>query len=248
MNENEQNLHESIRQETKVDTSTPDRFLETLKCSDTLPTLTQPDLERLYESMTQQQIVDYYVILNQFLNEATGQLLIKPDQVVRPKVLFHSSGSGNVEIFEPRAEKKRHPDDPPQIFGSPSEAVCSMFLIPTDDSFVRSGSYDSCKSWTYIIGDFEKFKSLDKGGWIYALPATNFNVSPNEGLGLFEWTSNKNVPVENKKYFPSGLQAMLDYDIKIYVVDKALFKRFNSEEEDHIQLLQTLKPITADKI
>ncbi len=228
-----------------VETSNPESFLKTLGNASQLPKLDTGTIASLREQMSQEQIVEYYTILENFTNEEIGKLEIEPNQIIRPKALFHASQNGEIEEFQPREEKKRSADEPAQVFGSPSETVSSMFLVPADDRFIKSGSYDNGITWTFIIGDYENFKAMDKGGWIYTLPEETFNVDPNKGLGLFEWTSQKSVKPRSKKYFASGLVAMQELGVKVYVVDKETFARFLASE-DQKTLLATLKPMAGE--
>jgi hypothetical protein len=244
MNEFNKDRQETIRAKD-IDTSSPEGFLRTLAEVSQLPRLEADTIARLREQMSQEQIVEYYTLLGNFYDERTGKLEIDPAQIMRPKALFHASQNNEIEEFEPREEKKRSADEPAQVFGTPSEAVSSMFLVPADDRFTKSGSYDNGKTWTFIIGDWENFKALDKGGWIYTLPEETFGVDPNTGLELFEWTSQVAVKPKTKKYFSSGLAAMQEYGVKVYVVDKDTFARFRSNEDDK-KILETLKPLSLD--
>jgi len=224
----------------QIDTSSPENFINSLSAMSQMPKIPHEDILRLHELMSQEQILAYYTALDQF-RDAKDRLEIDPKDIIRPKVLFHASQNGNIQKFEPREEKKRHPDDPPQVFGSPSEVVSSMFIVPADDSFTISGSYDGGKTWVYIIGDLEGFKTRDNDGYLYTLPQEKFEVDPNQGLRLFEWTSQETVTPKSKEHFDSGLELMKAKGVKVYVVDMITFKRFATE--DHITLLNELSPI-----
>ena len=227
--------------EQVIATSSPENFLRTMGKMERIPDLNAADAERLREEMSQQQIVEYYTFLENLRHPGTGLLDLHSHSLIRPKILFHASQKGQIKEFEPREEKKRSADEPAQIFSSPSETVSSMFLVPTNNEFIKSGSYDHGETWVYIIGDWENFKTMDKGGYIYTLPTETFGVDPNKGLGLFEWTSQQNVKPTAKKYFSSGLAAMREYGVKIYVVNQEIFSRFKLEEND-IKILEALKP------
>jgi hypothetical protein len=234
--------HYHLRENT-IDTSNPENFLRALAGASYLPALESNAAANLREQMSQEQIVAYYTLLESFKDPETGDLNLEAHTIIRPKALFHASSRGNITEFEPREERKRSAEEPAQVFGSPSEAVSSMFLVPADDRFIKSGSYDNAKTWTYIIGDWENFKAMDKGGYIYTLPPETFGADPNKGLGLFEWTSQSPVKPKAKKYFSSGLSAMREYGVKVYVVDQETFARFKLEQDD-IKILESFEPYT----
>lgn len=119
-----------------------------------------------------------------------------------------------------------------------------MFLVPTDDSFVISGSYDSGRTWTYIIGDEEKFRAHDTGGSIYALPSDSFLVDPELGLGLFEWTSKQPVIPESSVEYASGIQTMLEFGVRVYVVSAREFAEMRAGT-DHIEILRQHEPLKS---
>lgn len=240
MNETGNNLEQK---ELLIDTSTPEAFLAGLREALVVPHLDSATVARLGEEMSVEQIAEYYSILSNFINEENEKLEIDHDQIIRPKVLFHASTSGDIEEFEPRQEKVRDASEPPQVFAAPSPVVSSLFMLPTDDTFVKSGSYDNGKTWVFIIGDMENFKTMDKGGWIYTLPAQSFDVDPDKNLGLFEWTSKIPVKPQSKKFYPSALQAMFAMGVKMYVVDKKTFARFKEENDDK-KILSELQPLT----
>jgi len=213
-----------------------------ISAHEALPELNKLDRERLSTEMTQEQILSYYALVNNIKDDKKREAILE-EWIPRPKQLYHVSSEANIEAFEPRAIKKRHPDEPAQIFGTPSEAAASMFFV--DKEYVESGSYDGGKTWTVIIGDEEKFRQQDKGGYMYTLPPENFDVNPDRGLGLYEWTSKEKVTPTNKRHLDSGLRAMLDMGVKVYIADKETFNRFKKEpSEDHIKILEQLKPIT----
>jgi len=79
-----------------------------------------------------------------------------------------------------------------------------------------------------VISDRERFYKSDKGGVIYLLPAKNFSHNEKKGLGIYEWTSRKNVIPLAKLSFPSALEAMQNFGVKVYFVNKKQFKNFLS--------------------
>lgn len=217
-------------------------FLTSLKEAKQLPVLSPIEMELLRAQMTPQDFEQYYKLLYYFENPETDKLEISPELIIKPNVLFHASQLGDVEVFEPRAEKQRHPTDPPLVYGSPVEAVSSFFLVPSNDELTASGRWSRDWPWTIVIGDLEKFKSLDKGAWMYQLPADSFYVDPNEGLGLFEWTSPAPVASTERKFYPSGLQAMMDLGVRVYSLSPDEFVKFR-QSKDQKEILENLTPL-----
>ena len=220
-----------------------EEFFARLAQAESLPILTADEQSVLREQMTEQDFEKYYNLLRNFKNSETGKLEIEIDQIIKPNILFHASQNGDILEFEPRAEKKRHPDDPAQIFASPSEAVSSFFIVSNDNDTAASGRWGKDRPWTLVIGDPEKFKTLDKGGWIYQLPTDSFTVNPNMGLGLFEWTSIDPVVPTKKVYYDSGLKAMMDLGVRVYSMEPEEFKKFRASE-DQRQILDNLEPLS----
>lgn len=226
---------------------TPERLIEYVRKEEALPTLDQSELQRLNDSMTQEEIIELHTTLNELDNRQRRQELL--DQwIPRPKILYHRSRSGDVKTFQPRDVYKRHPDDPPLVYGGTSEAVAAMMLAPGGDSLSRSGSWDSHRTWTLIYPDTEEFRQADTGGYIYELPPDGFECDPNLGLGLAEWTSTKPVkPLGKPKHYATSIEAMLEHGVKVYPVDQATFNRFRAGNEDEVELLKTLTPLESSQ-
>lgn len=227
---------------SEITTADPEQFLHELAELPHLPQLSAETLRTLHEQMSEEQILRYYSILGDHTS-SSGSIALSPEQIIRPKNLYHASTAGDIAEFEPRERSKRSEAEPALVFGSPSQVVSSIFLVPTNDSFVKSGSYDHGRSWVYIVGDEERFRELDHGGYIYQLPESTFQVDPNLGLGLFEWTSAEPVKPQEAKHYTSGLQTMLDFGVKVYMVDQATFTRLHTENND-IEILKTLTPLS----
>lgn len=222
---------------------TLENLINYVRDNETLPSVGSQELQRLNEKMSQQEIIEYYIVADSIEDEIKRKEVL--DQwIPKPKVLYHSSRSGDIAKFEPRGRFKRRPDDPPQVFGAISEAVAAMMMAPGDDRHHTSGSYDGHRTWTFIYADTEDFRKADTGGYIYELPPDDFVTDPDIGLGLAEWTSVKPVkPLGKPKYYTSAIEAMLQHGVKVYPVDPDTFRRFRDDNEDHIELLKTLKPL-----
>ncbi|MDA1168786.1 MAG: hypothetical protein O3A36_00420 [bacterium] len=222
---------------------TPERLIAHIQENETLPNVSKEELQRLNNEMTQEQVLEYYTTAHAIENEEKRNELL--DQwIPKPKILYHASPLGTIEEFEPRGRYKRNPNDPPQVFGSSSEAVATMMMAPGDDSWHKAGSYDGQRTWTFIYPDTDEFRKADVGGYIYELPPDDFNCDPHMGMGVAEWTSAKPVkPLTKPKHYPSSIEAMLEHGVKVYRVDQELFRRFRDNNEDDVELLKNIKPI-----
>ncbi len=226
-----QNTFSSISLEAAQD------FLHFVNTHNMLPDITPDTLRHIYNQMSESEVVEYYRAI--YLMDDENKRIAIEKGVPKPKKLYHASQQAGITVFEPRQEKKRHPDEPAQIFATPSEKIATMFIVPADDTLSISGAYNGV--WTYIIGDEKKFNEFDKGGCIYELPSDTFTVNPYRGLGLFEWTSTTNTTPKAERQFTSGLDAMKKAGIKIYIVDAQQFKQLK-ESNDAQSILETLTP------
>jgi hypothetical protein len=222
---------------------TPESLIEYVHTHEALPNMAEEELQRINDRMTQEQVLEYHITANTLEDQEKSKEVL--DQwIPRPKVLYHASRSGDVEEFEPRSRYKRRPDDPPQVFGATSEAVAAMMLAPGGDEWSKSGSYDGGRTWTFIYVDTDEFREADTGGYIYELPPNDFTCDPHLGLGAAEWTSTKSVkPLGEPKHYPSSIEAMLQYGVKVYRVNKETFQRFQDKDQDDFEILKTLQPI-----
>lgn len=223
---------------------TPEAVLEQLTEKDSLPPLTAELKEQLHSAMTQEQIIAYYVGVKS-IGDRERRKEVLDTWIPKPKQLFHASAQGTITEFEPRAGRKRNVDDPPQIFATPSEVVATMMLAPGDDRTATSGTYDSGRTWVFAFLDTPEFRQADKGGYIYTLPSETFDVDPEQGIGLFEWTSRLRVrPVGEPKYYSSSLQAMVDHGVKVYPLDLPTFEQLQKEDpKHHSAILEKLTPL-----
>lgn len=154
---------------------------------------------------------------------------------LNPKVLYHSSPNINIDIFEPRKEKIRDPEEGPVVFATPDKALAAAFLVRTDGSWVKIGRFSDGKTqtpWHLVTKNKRRFRRRDKGGAIYHLPTTGFNCDPKKGMGDMEWTNKNSVKPIKKEVFTSGEQAMKDLGVNLYFVDRKTFKAIN-ESVDH---------------
>ncbi len=161
----------------------------------------------------------------------------------KPPVLYHASRAGDIEEFEPRAGSVRDRNEGPRVFGSPSRAMVSMFLVKCDDSWVNKGAFSGQPYM--VISDEERFKSLDTGAYLYTLPNDTFENDPHKGLKELEWTSKTPVKPIGKEFIPSALQDMLKQGVKVYFVDTKTFDEIDTAEDHGWSILDSLTPVSA---
>ncbi len=158
----------------------------------------------------------------------------------KPPVLFHASRNPYIEVFEPRAEKTRDKTEGPRVFGTPSRAMASVFLIEWDDSWVQAGIMDG--EPYIIISDEDRFRAADTGSVIYSLPSETFENDPLKGLRELEWTSREPVIPTEKENITSALSDMLKQRVKVYFVTKELFEKILTAPNDGEALVKSLVP------
>jgi len=161
----------------------------------------------------------------------------------RPTVLYHASRNVGIEAFEPRALKVRDRNEGPRVFATPSRAVASMFLIESDDSWVKSGVEDGVPYM--VISDESRYRALDTGGVVYSLPAITFENDPDKGLGEFEWTSAEPVVPNEKESVPSALVDMLAHGVQVYFVNTETFHAIEQSDDYGWSIRHNLTPYKA---
>ena len=172
--------------------------------------------------------------------ESERNFIPKPE---KPRVLFHASRNQNIGIFEPRAEKTRDENEGPRVFGTPSRAMASIFLVESDDSWVQSGAVDDLPY--IIISDEKRFRSLDTGGVIYSLPSDTFENDPEKGLRDLEWTSKEPVVPAEREIVPSALADMIKQGVKVFFVDKETWNQIQTSSDHGESIVKSLKPYTG---
>lgn len=169
--------------------------------------------------------------------ESEKNFLPKPE---KPPVLYHASRSGNIDVFEPRIGKRRDENEGAQIFATPSKAMSMMFLVDTDNSWTQSGAMDGTPY--IIISDEERFRSLDKGGYIYSLPSDSFETDLDKGLRELEYTSTESVSPTEREFIPSALEAMVQNGVKVYFVDNDTWQAIQESDDHGEAIVKSLSP------
>ena len=162
------------------------------------------------------------------------------NKIEKPSVLYHASRNSNIEIFEPRNEKIRDLEEGSRVFATPSKAMASVFLVPTDDTWTQKGTFNDL---TYIvISDEKRFKNLDVGGAIYLLPNETFENNPDKGLRELEWTSAKPVTPIKKEIVNSALDTMLKNGVQVYFVSTETFLKMRAASDHGESIIKSLIP------
>lgn len=163
----------------------------------------------------------------------------------KPQILFHASSDSNIAAFQPRIGKRRDENEGAQVFATPSKALSTMFIVPTNDSWTQTGSIDG--EPYIVISDKERFESLDNGGSIYLLPSDSFDTDLEKGLGELEYTSTQTVEPISSEFYPSGLQAMVEQGVLVFFVNQETFAAFSAAPADQIKdFLMLLTPLSKE--
>jgi hypothetical protein len=153
----------------------------------------------------------------------------------KPKFLYHGSPDKNIQLFKPRAvTKPKNFKKGPVVFATDDFVNALKFLVPSDDSWTKKGSFFGVHFC--VIKDIKRFKKLDKGGSLYKLPSDSF-----VHYKFHEWYSQKTVKPLSKKDFKSGFEAMIDNHVQVYVVDNEIFKRIEKAKDHGASILNKIK-------
>lgn len=167
--------------------------------------------------------------------ESERKFIPKPE---KPPVLFHASRNQDIDVFEPRAGKVRDEHEGPVVFGTPSRAMASVFLVEYDQSWVDCGATSGTPY--IIISDEERFRNLDKGGVIYSLPNTTFENDPEKGLRELEWISKLPVTPTGKEFVPSALEDMVRQGVKVFFVNKETYRQIQNASDGGESIVKNL--------
>ncbi|MBA3679331.1 hypothetical protein H0W80_04050 [Candidatus Saccharibacteria bacterium] len=165
----------------------------------------------------------------------------------KPQVLYHASPNQDIEVFQPKREGFRDPDEGLVVFATPDKAYATMFLVKCNDSWVVKGRFSEAGvngPWHIIISDKERFEQADKGGSIYEFDPSGFKFEPDKNMGSTEWTSKESVGPNRKVDYPSALQAMIKAGIQVYFVDQQIFDQIRSSGDDGYEIIKSLQYIT----
>lgn len=152
-----------------------------------------------------------------------------------PAVLYHASPLSELEELTPQSKTIRDPEEGPVVFATPDLAYATMFLVPTDDSWVIIGVHNNL--YYIAISDRETFLKLDKGGAIYSLPVDNFYCDLAKSGREKEWVCKASVKPLNKTTVTSALYAMMEHGVQVFFIPKATFNKMYAEPERAVTFL-----------
>jgi len=158
--------------------------------------------------------------------------------IEKPKILYHGSSNREIIRFEPRQVKVRDQSEGPKVFATSDKRMARVFIIGVDGSWGNSGMHNGIPY--LVIGDRERFETLDNGGAVYHLPGDTFETDPNKGLREIEWTSSDAVEPIHKEYHESALEAMLEHGVQVFFVDKATYKAWHTAKDCGLSILKSL--------
>jgi len=81
-----------------------------------------------------------------------------------------------------------------------------------------------------VIGDEKRFKTEDRGGYVYELPGDEFECDVERGVDKCEWVAKGQVNPTNKIYFPYALNAMIESGVRVYFVDMATLRQIKERK------------------
>ena len=171
-----------------------------------------------------------------------------PIEKEKPEHLYHASANRDIEIFKPRAESVRDEDEGPVVFATPDKAYAAMFIVSTDDKWTSKSRNNG--SYTCVIGNIDRYRSSDNGGAIYEMASDKYVTTPDKGMGSKEWISKEPVTPERADIYESGLEAMIELGVNVYVMEQEEFDVFNSlkqqgEYEEAFKMLGKKEPLIS---
>ncbi|RJR26795.1 hypothetical protein C4561_03365 [candidate division WWE3 bacterium] len=162
---------------------------------------------------------------------------------LKPAVLYHASRNRNIEVFEPRAESVRHPEEGPVVFAAEDEVYACKFLVPSDDSWAKLSRFG--KVHVAVYADKARFFENDKGGAVYELPSDSFELDPKFSGSTVEWTSKSPVKPIKKIVYESGFQAMLDNRVQVYFITPEQLQSMKDAPDHGYAIIKTLESENA---
>jgi hypothetical protein len=164
----------------------------------------------------------------------------------KPPFLYHASPDKNIKKLEPRKLSDRNIDEGPKVFATPDKSFVSCFIARTDDTWTQIGVYNTGekKIYTHCISDEKRFRELDKGGAIYTVSSESFDLDITQGFR--EWTSYKPVDVMKKEEYETGLDAMIENEVRVYFCNKEQLEEIRKNTNDFHKTFELLDSITSE--
>jgi hypothetical protein len=169
----------------------------------------------------------------------------KDKKIEKPPVLYHASPEKGIEEFEPRKKHIRSKDEGPVVFGAKDLAFATMFIVrEANDSWTLKGAHNGV--YYEVINDEERFRAADKGGLLYTLPNDSFECDIKIGMGECEWCSKEPVKPLSEKFYPSGLEAMIENGVQVYFITKEVFEKYKAVRRDGDKQIEILNNLQSE--
>lgn len=153
-------------------------------------------------------------------------------------VLYHGSDHKIEGPLIPVVEKKTpdHVHDRAAVFATERADLAALFMFPLE--VLHSIGFEKGIAYICIWGTSEEFFPKDRGGFLYVLPATNFEKIGKE----YEWQSFEPVlPVEIRRH-ESVIKGMMQYGVQVYFIDDDnMFDQIRDNKDNRLPILKNLK-------
>ena len=173
----------------------------------------------------------------------------RPDETwLHPNTLFHGSPYTDIEMIKPKSLANRCKGQP-IVFASHHIGLASLFMLKHHGKFA-CGRLPNGDIF-YMTDDKRRCITEDHGGAIYVVSATTFFCEAHVSLGVDEWISYAAVKPLSKFTLSSALEAILEFGVKVYFVDKhtyAEYWRLGSGERGWNAFFKPLKPCTKEQL
>ena len=159
----------------------------------------------------------------------------------KPEVMYHASSESDIAEFEPRNESPRYVGEENLVFATPYKEVAAMFLVPRSIPAEISKYGDSYV--VFVNGTENEFRSLDKGGAIYKLPADSFETNRDVGMGDTEWVSRRTVKPISKTLYKLSTEALRENGVNIYFLKDDVFQRVKANPSNGLDIVKSSKTV-----
>lgn len=152
-------------------------------------------------------------------------LTVSSKEYIKPEYFFHGSPHKGLPSLQPRNTSVRNFEEGSVVFASPYIALATYFLVKTDDEWASIGRLgtDYNDPFYIIIGDEQRFRTLDHGGAIYHVHSAPFTSNPLFGDTPYEWTCPHPIKPQIVRKYDSALLAMIQHRVQVYIVPREMF-------------------------
>ena len=167
---------------------------------------------------------------------------------LHPNTLFHGSPCMDIEIIQPKQLDNRC-NGRPIVFASHHIGLASLFMLKHRGKFA-CGRLPNERLF-YMTDDKKGCILNDKGGAIYVVPSASFFCEAHVSLGTDEWLSYSSIEPLYKFVFPSALDAILDFGVRVYFVDASTYARYwrlGSSDKEWLSFFKHLQPLTKEQL